>query len=124
MIATERINSQLSREKAITSACERVIASACEKAITSVHEKVITYVDPGGGQSIITAERINSQLSHEKAIASACEKVIASVHEQAIAFSHAEMINDQHRDDPQRSALWVYHDALRVILCPVLLNLR
>ena len=89
-ITAERINIQLLHEKVITSGCEKVIASPCEKAIasacekviasvhekmitsahekaiTSAHEKVIASVDPGRGQSMISAERINSQLSCEK----------------------------------------------------------
>ena len=51
-------------------------------------------------------------------------EVIVFSHPESITFSHTEAINDQHRDDPQRSALWVYHDALWVILCPVPLNFR
>ena len=43
---------------------------------------------------------------------------------EVITFSHTEVINDQHRDNSQRSALWVYHDALWVILCPVPLHFR
>ena len=50
--------------------------------------------------------------------------LFASEVQKVITFSHAEVINDQHREDPQRSTLWVYHDALWVILCPVPLNLR
>ena len=127
MITTERINSQLSCEKVITSACEKVITSPCEKAIASAHENVIASVSERGKRWLPLCMKRWSPV-HAKVDCWSSVLVVSQrwspFHVQSWSPFHTQVIDDQHRDDPQRSALWVYHDALWVILCPVHLNFR